>query len=85
MWEDELLEILKPAERIFLKIKCDCYCCVNVEPIFIEVNASSDEGVTVKDAIEALVASNYEPECSMITLTGFEKLSEDFYRPIFFV
>lgn len=53
--------------------ECECFCkCHRHQPDFIYVKGKSKMGVSVRDAISALVESDYNPDCAHYFLEGFQ-------------
>lgn len=82
----ELDDIVSPTDMIIVKISYDCYCYKllptpnNFVPEglnphrpsdYVTVKASSARGVTVKDAVSAMVDYGLDTQCNHCFLEGF--------------
>lgn len=82
---DAVNDVISNHDTIVIKITHNCYCYSENprKDDLILVHNTTGEGITNKDAIEAIVKYKYDPKCSHVFFEGFTRVGDCVFKTYF--
>jgi len=82
---DALNDVISNHDTVVIKITHNCYCYSGNrrKDDLILVHNTTGEGITNKDAIEAMIEYGYDPNCSHVFFEGFINVKDCLFKAYF--